>query len=195
MRSSLTVITLSLQDLSDFINTNYNSFNASVTSDGRLSIESSDRHLISVVDIKGDLTSQLGISDSAETVTVSVTEEDSLNAIANKINGAYMTEGGPSSPEEWLRASVEQAPDGTYYLTLESQVMGEAQRINVSGDESGGLYVAHNLGLLNSDGSTNFMTAAEDALISFDGRKYLSSVNRFTEARQITPSDGYQQRT
>jgi flagellar hook-associated protein 1 FlgK len=183
--------TLSLQDLSDFINTNYNSFNASVTSDGRLSIESSDRHLISVVDIKGDLTSQLGISDSAETVTVSVTEEDSLNAIANKINGAYMTEGGPSSPEEWLRASVEQAPDGTYYLTLESQVMGEAQRINVTGDESGGLYVASNLGLLNSDGSTNFMTAAEDALISFDGRKYLSSVNRFTEARQITPSDGY----
>jgi flagellar hook-associated protein 1 FlgK len=184
--------TLSLQDLSDFINANYSSYlNASVTSDNRLTIASSDRHLISLVDIKGDLTSQLGISDSAKTVTVSVTEEDSLNAIANKINGAYMTEGGPSSPEEWLRASVEQAPDGTYYLTLESQVMGEAQRINVTGDENGGLYVAHNLGLLNSDGSTNFMTTAEDALISFDGRKYLSSVNRFTEARQITPSDGY----
>jgi flagellar hook-associated protein 1 FlgK len=184
--------TLSLEDLSNFINANYSSYlNASVTSDNRLTIASSDSHLISIVDIKGDLTSRLGISDSAKTVTISVTEEDSLNAIANKINGAYMTEGGPSSPEEWLRASVEQAPDGTYYLTLESQVMGEAQRINVTGDENGGLYVAHNLGLLNSHGSTNFMTMAEDALISFDGRKYLSSVNRFTEARQITPSDGY----
>jgi len=61
------------------------------------------------------------------------------------------------SLEEWLRASVEQAPDGTYYLALESQVIGEAQRINVLGDENGGLYVASNLGLLRSDGTTNFM--------------------------------------
>lgn len=183
---------LSVQDLSNFINTNYSShFNAATTSDDRLTIESSDKHLVSVVDIKGDLAGKMGIADSAKVVTINVEEEDSLTAIANKINGAYMADGGPSSPEEWLRASVEQAPDGTYYLALESQVIGEAQRINITGDENGGLYVASNLGLLNSDGSTNFMTLAEDALISFDGKKYLSSVNRFAEARQIASVDGY----
>ena len=74
----------------------------------------------------------MGIADSAKVVTINVKEEDSLTTIANKINGAYMSnDGAPSKPEEWLRASVEQAPDGTYYLTLESQVIGEAQRINV----------------------------------------------------------------
>ena len=183
---------LSLQDLSDFINANYSShLNASVTSDNRLTIASSDRHLISLVDIKGNLTDTMGIADQAETVSIDVTEEDTLNTIANKINGSYMSEGGPSKPEDWLRASVEQASDGTYYLTLESQVIGEAQRINVMGDENGGLYVANSLGLVNSGGKTNFMTTAEDALISFDGAGYLSSINRISEGRLITPSDGY----
>jgi len=183
---------LSVQDLSDFINTNYSSyFNASVSSDYRLTIASSDNHLISVADIKGNLAGTMGIADQAKTVTIDVTEEDTLNTIANKINGSYMSEGGPSKPEEWLRASVEQASDGTYYLTLESQVIGEAQRINVMGDENGGLYLATSLGLVNSGGRTNFMTTAEDALISFDGARYMSSVNRFSEGRLITPSDGY----
>ncbi len=192
-----TVSTMDVQDLSHFINTNYSSyFNAATTSDDRLTIESSDKHLVSIVDIKGDLAGKMGIADSAKVVTINVEEEDSLTAIANKINGAYMSgDGAPSKPEEWLRASVEQAPDGTYYLALESQVIGEAQRINVLGDENGGLYVASNLGLLRSDGTTNFMTTSSDALFAFDGKNYLSSVNRFAEARQITSADGYAAKT
>ena len=189
--------TLNVQDLSGFINTNYSSyFDAATTSDDRLTIESSDKHLVSIVDIKGNFAGKMGIADSAKVVTINVKEEDSLTTIANKINGAYMSnDGAPSKPEEWLRASVEQAPDGTYYLTLESQVMGEAQRINVLGDENGGLYVASNLGLLRSDGTTNFMSTSSDALVTFDGKNYLSSVNRFTEARQITSADGYAAKT
>ena len=183
--------TLYVQHLSYFININYSPYFNASPSDYRLTIASSDNHLISVADIKGNLAGTMGIADQAKTVTIDVTEEDTLNTIANKINGSYMSEGGPSKPEDWLRASVEQASDGTYYLTLESQVIGEAQRINVMGDENGGLYVANSLGLVNSGGKTNFMTTAEDALISFDGAGYLSSINRISEGRLITPSDGY----
>ena len=183
--------TLYVQHLSYFININYSPYFNASPSDYRLTIASSDNHLISVADIKGNLAGTMGIADQAKTVTIDVTEEDTLNTIANKINGSYMSEGGPSKPEEWLRASVGQATDGTYYLALESQVIGEAQRINVLGDENGGLYVANKLGLVKSDGTTNFMMTSEDALISFDGAKYLSSVNDFSEGRLVTPLDGY----
>lgn len=183
---------LELGDLEDFINTYYSSdLDASVDS-SRLVLESVDHNLISITDIKGGLASKMGLADNGKAVTIDVVEGDTLQTIANKINSAYAaTSGSPNAPEEWLNASVKESIYGSYYLELESHVVGEAYRINVLGDEGGSFYAAQNLGLVDSDGKTGVIEAAEDALFLFDGREYLSSSNAFKDARRITPDDGY----
>ncbi|WP_198470328.1 flagellar hook-associated protein FlgK [Acetomicrobium sp. S15 = DSM 107314] len=183
---------LYLADLEGFVNNHYSSdLNASVDS-SRLVLESVDHNLISMTDIKGDLASKMGLADAGKTVTIDVVEEDTLQTIANKINSAYAAaSGSPSAPEEWLNASVKESIYGSYYLELESHVVGEAYRINVLGDEGGSFYAAQNLGLTDGSGRTNVIEAAEDALFLFDGREYLSSSNAFKDARRITPDDGY----
>lgn len=183
---------LELGDLEDFINTYYSSdLNASVDS-SRLVLESVDHNLISITDIKGGLASKTGLADEGKAVTIEVIEGDTLQTIANKINSAYAAaSGSPSAPEEWLNASVKESIYGSYYLELESHVVGEAYRINVLGDEGGSFYAAQNLGLVDSGGKTGVIEAAEDALFLFDGREYLSSSNAFKDARRITPDDGY----
>jgi len=183
---------LELGDLEDFINTYYSSdLDASVDS-SRLVLESVDHNLISITDIKGGLASKMGLADEGKAVTIDVVEGDTLQTIANKINSAYAAaSGSPSAPEEWLNASVKESIYGSYYLELESHVVGEAYRINVLGDEGGSFYAAQNLGLVDSGGKTGVIEAAEDALFLFDGREYLSSSNAFKDARRITPDDGY----
>ncbi len=183
---------LYLADLEGFINTYYSSdLDASVDS-SRLVLESVDHNLISITDIKGGLASKMGLADEGKAVTIDVVEGDTLQTIANKINSAYAAaSGSPSAPEEWLNASVKESIYGSYYLELESHVVGEAYRINVLGDEGGSFYAAQNLGLVDSDGKTGVIEAAEDALFLFDGREYLSSSNAFKDARRITPDDGY----
>ncbi len=183
---------LELGDLEDFINTYYSSdLDASVDS-SRLVLESVDHNLISITDIKGGLASKMGLADNGKAVTIDVVEGDTLQTIANKINSAYAAaSGSPNTPEEWLNASVKESIYGSYYLELESHVVGEAYRINVLGDEGGSFYAAQNLGLVDSDGKTGVIEAAEDALFLFDGREYLSSSNAFKDARRITPDDGY----
>ena len=179
-------------NLEDFINNHYSSdLNASVDS-SRLVLESVDHNLISITDIKGGLASKMGLADNGKAVTIDVVEGDTLQTIANKINSAYAAaSGSPNTPEEWLNASVKESIYGSYYLELESHVVGEAYRINVLGDEGGSFYAAQNLGLVDSDGKTGVIEAAEDALFLFDGREYLSSSNAFKDARRITPDDGY----
>ena len=183
---------LELTDLKSFINTYYSSdLDASVDS-SRLVLESVDHNLISITDIKGGLASKMGLADNGKAVTIDVVEGDTLQTIANKINSAYAAaSGSPNTPEEWLNASVKESIYGSYYLELESHVVGEAYRINVLGDEGGSFYAAQNLGLVDSDGKTGVIEAAEDALFLFDGREYLSSSNAFKDARRITPDDGY----
>ena len=183
---------LELGDLEDFINTYYSSdLDASVDS-SRLVLESVDHNLISITDIKGGLASKMGLADNGKAVTIDVVEGDTLQTIANKINSAYAAaSGSPNTPEEWLNASVKESIYGSYYLELESHVVGEAYRINVLGDEGGSFYAAQNLGLVDSGGKTGVIEAAEDALFLFDGREYLSSSNAFKDARRITPDDGY----
>ena len=183
---------LYLADLEGFVNNHYSSdLNASVDS-SRLVLESVDHNLISITDIKGGLASKMGLADEGKAVTIDVVEGDTLQTIANKINSAYAAaSGSPSAPEEWLNASVKESIYGSYYLELESHVVGEAYRINVLGDEGGSFYAAQNLGLVDSDGKTGVIEAAEDALFLFDGREYLSSSNAFKDARRITPDDGY----
>ncbi|HOO65055.1 MAG TPA: flagellar basal body rod C-terminal domain-containing protein, partial [Synergistaceae bacterium] len=99
----------------------------------------------------------------------------------------------PSSPEEWLHASVEEDGNGEFHLKLTSNTVGEQYRINLRGDSEGNLTVLKRLGLIEGgdDKSTTFASMAQDAYFVYDNVHYLSASNQFTEARRITPSDGY----
>lgn len=103
-------------------------------------------HLLSITDIRGTLAQDMGIANKNPAVEITVTEEDSLQTIANKINAAYMSDlvsgdnaaystnppgTAPSTPEQWLHANIITEPDGSMYIALTSNVSGEANRINV----------------------------------------------------------------
>ncbi len=195
---------LDITDLQSFVNTSCGSFlNASVNTAGTvLTIDSLQKNHISITDLKGDLMESAGLADTAKTVTIQIDEDDTLQTIANKINGAYnFTESenseitlsgeAPSSPEEWLHASVEEDGNGEFYLKLTSNVVGEQHRINLSGSSEGNLTVLKRLGLVQDDGDTAFQSMAQDACFTYDNVQYLSSSNDFAEARRITATDGY----
>ena len=161
--------------------------------ENQLGLAAADDDLLSIVDIKGDLASVLGIANSAPVITIEVVEEDSLETIRNKINSAYTAADGLNRPEEWLHASIEldQATD-TYYLVLESNSAGEAHRINIMGDRNGSLQIAKRLGMLNgADDSTSFMAVSRDAAFTFDGKLYLSESNAFRNARPVPVRNDY----
>ena len=178
---------------------------AAESTGGQLRLKSGQDHLISLVDIRGNLLSgklQMANPASSGPVTINVTEEDSLVTIRNKVNGAFAaTENSPQDPEEWLHAAVEKDGEGHAYLTLESNVVGEAHRINVLGDTNGSFYMAKRLGFVGPDvasgipGGTHVLEKSEDALFSFDGTKFLSSTNTFQEARKLSAEDGYRAAT
>ncbi len=185
---------LTVGDLQSFFSSGYPGLTAG--SDGtHFSLSSDDSHLISLTDIKGGLLSdRLKMANGAPVVAIEVTEADSLVTIRNKINSAYGSEGGPEDPEEWLVASVAEMADGTFSLVLESQVVGEAARINVMGDEQGSLYVAQRLGLVAGGpdgGSAAVLTESRDAVVTVDNFTFLSAENDFGKARLITAANGY----
>ncbi|EHM10256.1 flagellar hook-associated protein FlgK [Thermanaerovibrio velox DSM 12556] len=204
---------LNLSDLNSFFSANYGSaFISSVSSGGdQLTLSSVDRHLIAISDVQGDLARHMGLTGSSPAVTIEVTEGDSLTTIANKINAAYSSDlaakippelttnppgTAPSKPEQWLRCLVEQdGTTGNYYLKLQSDLVGEAYRINVLGGsdcgtgQGGSLYMARKLGFVNADDSTSVAAYSEDAYFKFEGREYLSSTNSFKDARSLSASD------
>lgn len=190
---------VTVSDIQGFLSTSLDSMNVSATltttaGGDQMTLASDDFHLISIVDVKGSIVSKLGMTDDSPKMTIDVTEEDTLETIRNKINGVYgITDSDGNAildkPEQWLHASIEKGTDDTFYLVLESNVVGESQRINVMGDENGSLHVAQRLGLISTavsgETATSFMQQSEDASFTFDDRRYLSSGNMFREARLV----------
>ena len=234
---------LTVEDLGRFIDTNYASEGITANyADNTLVLESPDRQLISVSDINGSLMQSCGLANDNPIVLIEVTEGDSLQSIANKINNAYMfdrmeqiipaededgedttkrhlfyqtvpPDTAPSSPEQWMHASVELDENGEYYLCLTSNVAGEANRINVMsgtvcGDTASSMNVARLLGLVEDtpDGQTDVTSYiqldreneqiitryteggdvfVDDAYVKMDGAEYLSSTNDFKDARKV----------
>lgn len=189
---------LTLAELQSFLAASFGGdITAAVSTAGtQIILASGLNHLISVVDVKGNLASALGLANDAPVITIEVAEEDTLETIKNKINAMYSPENGLTRPEEWLHASIKlDGATSTYYLSLESNVAGEASRINILGDENGSLQIAKRLGFLNADGSSNYLEYARDAAFTFDGRLYLSESNTVRNARQVPVLNDYSAKT
>jgi len=156
---------LRVEDLGSFLSTNYSQFGLDVDyQNNAITIESRDRHILSINDLGGELMRSCGLANTNPAVRIDVELGDSLQTIVNKINNAYMfdrtyeldDEGheqpkgnlkyetdppgtAPAKPEEWLHASLEYDENGHCYIVLTSNVAGEANRINVlSGAICGG---------------------------------------------------------
>lgn len=218
---------LTAQDLAHFIDSNYSSDGISATCSGNaLVVESMDRQLLSITDIDGDLMRSCGLSNDNPIVLIEVKSDDSLQTIANKINNAYMFDRmeqvveideetgeavteknllyttvppntAPSSPEQWLHASVEVDANGEYYLCLTSNVAGEANRINVmSGTVCGGtvstMNVAGLLGLVETikDDSGAVLQTDVTSYIQLD-RENETIITRYTEGGDVFVDDAY----
>lgn len=154
--------------LAEFLNDHYATEGIATTTEGNaLVVESTDRHMLSITDLSGNLMRTAGLANENPIVRIDVTTDDSLQTIANKINNAYMFDrmkvttvesGGteettgsllsystippdtaPSAPGQWLHASVEKDANGDWFLCLISNLAGESHRINVlSGSVCGG---------------------------------------------------------
>lgn len=159
----------------------------------QLGFAAMDNDLLSIVDIKGNLASTLGIDNDAPVVTIDVVEEDTLETIRNKINSAYGAAAGLDRPEDWLHASIElDTATNSHYLVLESNTAGEAHRINILSDAKGSLQIAKRLGFLNgADDSTSYRTISRDAAFTFDGKLYISESNAFRNARRVPVQNDY----
>ena len=189
---------LELADLANFINNPANGvpLTASIDSSGeKITFTGVEGHLISLTDLQGNLMEILGITKDSPTVEISVTEEDSLQTIVNKINSAYSINSDVGSPELWVHASIETAVDGTFYIKLESNAIGENCRINVAPTEGRSLLIAEKLGLVDSSGKTNILQHSEDALFKVDNQTFLSSTNIFTKARPVTSYNSFKANT
>lgn len=151
----------------------------------RLTLSGNGGFLVSITDLEGNLMERVGLAGSETKVSIEVGENDSLRTLANKINGSGLP----------LHASVEIAAGGSFFLRVESNEVGEAARINVGPVEGNSLSVARTLGLVNAGGQTRILQHAEDAFFSLDGQRYLSSTNRFSEARIVSAADGFQAKT
>ncbi|MDR3281106.1 MAG: flagellar hook-associated protein FlgK [Synergistaceae bacterium] len=218
-----------VRDFGSFMAGSYSDHGIDVKyADNAITLESRDRQLISVTDLDGDMTRSSGLANENPTVMIEVTPEDTLQTIANKINNAYMfdrtyevdadgnvtnTDNGqdkyqtdppgtpPSSPEQWLRASVRTDENGECYLVLTSSVAGEANRINVTsgsvcGGGTNGMNVARLLGLVerasdvnvvNSDGSTGQKDVTSCIQFKDDG----TLVNRYTPHGDVFVDDAW----
>ena len=169
-------------------------------------IESKTNNLISISDVTGNLAEKLGIVNKNPVITIDVKESDSLITIRNKINEKYQEELGLTAPEQWVHASIKQDTDQSYYLTISSDVAGEAQRITLMGAEDGNMQVLRRLGLTSNeiigrDEDTNVdiyreISAipsnglAQDASFTLNGVRYLSSENMFNQAKRIPAQGG-----
>jgi len=163
----------------------------------QFSIASDNKHLISISDVVGNLAAQMGMVNPNPVIAIDVNENDSLETIRNKINEKFNADNGLTQPEQWVHAELRQDADQTWYLVITSNVAGEAQRITLMGDDEGNKQGLRRLGLLaveesqNSNGETIFREVtsysriAEDAHFTFNGVNYLSSDNKFHQARRI----------
>jgi len=172
-------------------------------------IKSSENWLVSIVDVKGDLAGRIGLSNesregAAPVITIDIEPDDSLQTICNKINEKYSILSELTSAEQWLHASIVVDSDETVYMVLESNVIGESNRINIMGDEDGNMQILRRLGLISTQqiGTggggepiyrevTNVIEQAKDASFNFDGRQYLSETNMFKDARRIPIGNDY----
>ena len=162
-------------------------------------ISSLDYHLISISDVVGNLAERMGIVNENPVIEIDVNENDSLDTIRNKINEKYQAEFGLTEPEQWLHAQVLQDDDGSFYLTMSSNVAGEAQRITLMGASDGNMQVLRRLGLTYNENAApegyteNYRELAyipsngisEDASFLLNGVRYLSSDNMFNQARRV----------
>jgi flagellar hook-associated protein 1 FlgK len=183
-------------------------------------------HILSITDTFGTLAQDMGIANKNPAVEITVVPDDSLTTIANKINAAYQTTlvsadnlaayatnppgTAPDAPEEWLHANVIAEPNGSYYIALESDVSGEANRINVLPGSvcgaNGDFSTAKLLGFVDSGtNGTSYMrfnTDAQaattidksgvyvnDAYFIYDGKHFLSESNSFADARIFKTTD------
>ena len=162
------------QDLSEFLNQySGEGITARVDNHG-LVVETTDRQYVSFSDLKGDLIQKADMQNPNPAVLIEVSDEDSLQTIANKINNAYRfnelgselkgtvpnyttnpPDTAPNTPESWMHATVEKDANGEYYLRLTSNVAGEEARINVlsgavCGSGAGEMHVPRLLGLLEN---------------------------------------------
>jgi flagellar hook-associated protein 1 FlgK len=160
----------------------------------QFSIASQNNYLISISDVVGDLAGRMGMVNPNPVITIDVTETDSLETIRNKINEKYQEAYGLTAPEQWVHASLSQDSDQSWYLSISSNVAGEAQRITLMGDEDGSMQTLRRLGLvkevqIGASGVyrevTGYSRVSEDASFTFDGVRYLSSDNKFEKARRI----------
>jgi flagellar hook-associated protein 1 FlgK len=164
----------------------------------QFSIASKENYLISISDVSGDLAQQMNMVNPNPVITIDVGMEDSLETIRNKINEKYQEAYGLTHPEQWVHAALAQDTDQSWYLTIASDVAGEAQRITLMGDENGSLQTLRRLGLVgldqigtNTSGEpiyrevTAYSKIAEDASFTFDGARYLSADNKFDKARRV----------
>ncbi|MDR1472368.1 MAG: hypothetical protein LBS75_07580 [Synergistaceae bacterium] len=232
---------ITVEELGKFMNDNYSPFGIDVQyANNTLVLESKDRQMMSVNDMSGDLMRSCGLANDNPIVRIDVTSEDSLQTIANKINNAYMfdrtfevdSDGvsvpmgdlkyetlppgtAPSSPDQWLHASVEEDENGFHYLLLTSNTAGSAARINVMpgsicGGGSDDMSAARLLGLVDDTSSnqsdvTSYIQLdreegvitnrddpygdvyVDDAWVVLDGDEFVSSFNSFKDARGIAP--------
>jgi flagellar hook-associated protein FlgK len=160
----------------------------------QFSIESNNNYLISINDVIGDLAGRMGMVNPNPVITIDVDETDSLETIRNRINEKYQEAYGLTAPEQWVHASLMQDSDQSWYLSIASDVAGEAQRIVIMGDEDGNMQTLRRLGLVKEQQTgtpgvyrevTGYSKVAEDAYFTFDGIKYLSDDNKFEKARRV----------
>jgi flagellar hook-associated protein 1 FlgK len=161
----------------------------------QFSIASDNNYLISISDVVGNLAARMEMVNPNPVITIEVTESDSLETIRNKINEKYQEAYGLTNPEQWVHASLLQDADQSWYLTIASDVAGEAQRITLMGDEDGNMQTLRRLGLVKLEPTdaanglyrevTGYSKVSEDAYFTFDGAGYLSSDNKFEKARRV----------
>ena len=115
-------------------------------------------------------------------VEITVTGEDTLRTIANKINAAYNNSSVYSSPDvsdNWVEAQVEKSATGKYYLTVKSNKPGESHKMTITDHLSN---IAYRLGLIDATGNTNDINTPQDAIFRIDGVDYRSAYNRIEKA-------------
>ncbi|MBC7331603.1 MAG: flagellar hook-associated protein FlgK [Synergistetes bacterium] len=126
--------------------------------------------------------------DDGPVVSIYIDGEDSLKTVMNKINAAFYNESLSSYPttyKEWLTASIARNDNGSYYLVLRSNELGEDYRITVLGDM---VSIAQRLGLWDGV-ATNDIWSPQDAIFSVNGEIYRSSRNRFREAKRVSTGE------
>lgn len=213
--------TLDMSDVSDFLKTTLpktgnesfsieESAHPAGTPLSQFGIKSEENWLVSIMDVKGDLAYKMGLSnDSREgaspVMTIDIEPEDSLQTICNKINEKFSTSDKLTEADQWVHAVIAYDANENAYITLESNVIGEGNRINILGDEDGNMQVLRRLGFVDTvqygrDPVTNepiyrevtsIMEQAKDASFTFDGRDYLSDTNMLKEARRVPIGNDY----